>query len=156
MGATAAAGRRRRRLALLFACAAAALAAPATAHGADRIYWSNFDSGNPARTIAYRNLDGSGGLNLNTTGATVDGAMGMALDPSHGRVYWTNWGADIGMGHGHGTTISYANLDGSGGAATCRSQPGSWSARTGSRSTRSPARSTGRTSATTRRRPRDR
>ena len=103
-----------RRLALLFVSAAAALAAPATAHGADRIYWSNFNSGNPARTIAYRNLDGSGGLNLSTAGATVDGAMGMALDPSHGRVYWTNWGADTGMGHGHGTTISYANLDGSG------------------------------------------
>ena len=103
-----------RRLALLFLSAAAALAAPATAHGADRIYWSNFNSGNPARTIAYRNLDGSGGLNLSTAGATVDGAMGMALDPSHGRVYWTNWGADTGMGHGHGTTISYANLDGSG------------------------------------------
>ena len=100
---------------MLFVCAAAALAAPATAHGADRIYWSNFNSGNPARTIAYRNLDGSGGLNLSTAGATVDGAMGMALDPSHGRVYWTNWGADTGMGHGHGTTISYANLDGSGG-----------------------------------------
>ena len=39
----------------------------------------------------------------------VNGPMGLTIDPAHGRIYWANWANHIGM------TISYANLDGSGG-----------------------------------------
>ncbi|MEZ5155074.1 MAG: Ig-like domain-containing protein [Solirubrobacterales bacterium] len=81
------------------------IAAP-RAHAADRVYWSNYDS----NSIAWADLNGDGGGGtVNTTGATVDGPMGLTLDPSRGLVYWANWGGDS------GTTISYARLDGSGG-----------------------------------------
>jgi DNA-binding beta-propeller fold protein YncE len=96
---------RRWRLAVALCIAAAALSASPAAQAANRIYWSNYDN----NTISYANLDGSGGGIINTTGATVQGPMGLALDPVAGRVYWANWAG------GTGTTISYANLDGSGG-----------------------------------------
>ena len=48
------------------------------AEAANRIYWSSFDGGK----ISYWNLDNSGGANIDTSGATVDGPMGMALDPA--------------------------------------------------------------------------
>jgi hypothetical protein len=96
---------RRRLLGACLAAFAALLLAPA-ARAADRIYWSNFEND----TIAWTKLDGSGGgATLNTAGATVDGPMGMTIDPAHGRIYWANWANHT------GTTISYANLDGSGG-----------------------------------------
>ena len=57
-------------------------------------------------TISYANLDGSGGDDLDTTGATVSGPYGVAIDPAAGRIYWAN---------GDQHTISYAKLDGSGG-----------------------------------------
>jgi DNA-binding beta-propeller fold protein YncE len=107
---------RRRRLAsmlrglliALFGLAGAGLTLSASAaHATDRIYWSNYDND----TISYANLNGSGGGQINTTGATVDGPMGLAIDPAAGRVYWANWGNPGGTG----VTISYANLDGSGG-----------------------------------------
>jgi hypothetical protein len=69
---------------------------------AGRIYWANFHGD----TISYANLDGSGGGDLNTTGASVLGPRGLALDPPDNRVYWANPVAG---------TISYANLDGTGG-----------------------------------------
>jgi hypothetical protein len=84
--------------------------APA-AHGSDRIYWSNFD----IEKISWANLDGSGGGDLNTGAATMDGPMGIAIDPAAGRIYWANWGYDSNYVAGGGTTISWANLDGSGG-----------------------------------------
>lgn len=75
------------------------------AHAADRIYWSNYETDE----IAWANLDGSGtGGTVDTTGATVDGPMGLTVDPSRGLIYWANWAANT------GTTISYAHLDGSG------------------------------------------
>lgn len=78
----------------------------APAHAADRIYWSNYDG----NSIAYANLNGDGGGGtVDTGGATVAGPMGLALDPSRGRIYWANWNGDA------GTTISYADLDGGGG-----------------------------------------
>ncbi len=92
----------------LFGIAVVALAAASAAHAVDRIYWSNF--GND--TISWANLDGSDSGNVNTAGAIVNGPMGMALDPAAGRVYWSNYGN---VGPGEGTTISYANLDNSGG-----------------------------------------
>ncbi len=46
------------------------------------------------------------GGELNTTGATVNGAFGVAIDAAAGRIYWANSGAN---------KISYTNLDDSGG-----------------------------------------
>jgi hypothetical protein len=68
---------------------------------AGKIYWANDDN-----TIAWANLDGSGGGPLNISGATPDSPYGAAIDPAAGRIYWANRGT---------STISYANLDGSGG-----------------------------------------
>ena len=77
---------------------------------ARRIYWANSESGASALPdkISYANLNGSGGGDLNTTGATVSEPFSVAIDPAGGRLYWTN---------DFDTTdsISYANLDGSGG-----------------------------------------
>ena len=79
-----------------------ALAVAPAASGADRAYWANGNN-----TISYANLDGSGGGGqLNISGATANGARGVAVDPVAGRIYWGNQGNN---------TISYANLDGSGG-----------------------------------------
>jgi hypothetical protein len=64
-----------------------------------RIYWANYHG------ISYANLDGSGGGDLETTGATVNDPSGVAIDPAAGRIYWANF---------LGSSISYANLDGSG------------------------------------------
>jgi hypothetical protein len=69
--------------------------------GAGRIYWANSDN-----TIAYANLDGSGGAPLDTSGATPSDPYGTVIDPATGRIYWANRVT---------YTISYANLDGSGG-----------------------------------------
>ena len=88
------------------------LAVPA-ASGADRVYWANFD-GNPP-TIEWANLDGSGTGIVPISSAPIDGPMGLAIDSATGRIYWTNYGeAPFGSGDGNGTTISWANLDGSG------------------------------------------
>lgn len=65
-----------------------------------RIYYS-------IRTgIDYMSLHGSAGGTFNTTGATIDSASSLAIDPAAGKLYWTNW---------DGQKISWANLDGSGG-----------------------------------------
>ena len=66
----------------------------------ERVYWTHDNS------ISFVNLDGSGGGDLTTTGATVNDPEGVALDPAAGKIYWAN--------HGN-SSISYANLDGSGG-----------------------------------------
>jgi DNA-binding beta-propeller fold protein YncE len=103
-----------RSWAAAFAClfALCLLAAP-TAWGADRVYWANFD-GNPP-TIQWANLDGSGTGTVPTLGAPLDGPMGLAIDSARGRIYWTNYGeAPFGSGDGNGSTIGWANLDGSG------------------------------------------
>jgi hypothetical protein len=103
-------GRRKRLAALVGLLFATALVVAPAAHGSDRIYWSNFDIGK----ISYANLDGSGGGDLATGAATVDGPMGIAIDPAAGRIYWSNWGYKNYIA-GRGTKISWANLDGSGG-----------------------------------------
>jgi hypothetical protein len=97
-----------RRWAGFLACgllATAAIAA-APARAADRIYWANYND----NTVSWANLDGSGGGVLPTSGAAIDGPMGLAIDSATGRLY----GADYGAG-GRATTIYWANLDGSGG-----------------------------------------
>jgi hypothetical protein len=68
----------------------------------DGVFWSNY----PDNSISYANLDGSGGGDVDTTGATTAGIQGLDLEPGAGRIWWANANADV---------ISYANLDGSGG-----------------------------------------
>jgi DNA-binding beta-propeller fold protein YncE len=95
----------RPRLLATLLVVSAAILGPATAQGADRIYWANF--GSPER-ISFANVDGSGGVDLNTAGALVKIPFGLALDPAGGRAYWSNETSPGG--------ISFANLDGSGAA----------------------------------------
>ncbi len=75
---------------------------------AGRIYWANFFKEGfygDGETIGFANLDGSGGGDLATPGATPTGPAGVAIDPGSGRIFWTNFEA---------STIGYANLNGSG------------------------------------------
>lgn len=60
---------------------------PAAAFGAGRIFWANF--GAPG-SIASADLQGTGGGDLDTTGATVEFVGGAALDPVAGRVWWVS------------------------------------------------------------------
>lgn len=81
-----------------------ALLLPSVAGGADRLYWANF--GSPQR-ISYGAPDGTGTSDLDTTGANTIFPFGLALDPASGRAYWSNKSI--------AGSISFANLDGSGG-----------------------------------------
>ena len=92
-----------RRLICLLLPLGTCLVTPACADAADRVYWGT-DSNNK---ISFANLDGSGGHDLNTTGATVNEAYGTAIDAAGGKIYWAS---------DAGNKISFANLDGSGGA----------------------------------------
>ena len=101
--------RRRNRVAgiafaFALACGGFAVAAPATL-AANSLYWANFG----ANTISFASLGNTGGGNLNTTGATVNGPSGVSFDPTAGRVYWAN---------ASGNTIAFANLDNSGGGGS--------------------------------------
>jgi DNA-binding beta-propeller fold protein YncE len=75
---------------------------------AGRIYWANVGVGTrrTGQGISYTSLDGSGGGNLNTAGATVNAPVGVAIDPAARRIYWANQA---------GNEISFADLDGGGG-----------------------------------------
>lgn len=76
----------------------------------NRIYWTN-DSFGTGDSISWANLDGSGGGDLNATGANVGRPWGLAIDTASNRVYWANYqGGDT-----NGGSISWANLDGTGG-----------------------------------------
>ncbi len=80
-------------------------AAPSVADASETIYWANGSYGGSG-AISFTSLIGSsaGGL-LDTSGATVSGADGVAIDAAAGRIYWANYDAN---------KISYANLDNSG------------------------------------------
>jgi DNA-binding beta-propeller fold protein YncE len=70
---------------------------------ADRIYWTNDIGGR----LSFANLNGSGGGDLNTSGATpLVIPRGVTIDAASGRIYWANYGVN---------RVSFANLDGSGG-----------------------------------------
>ncbi len=84
------------------AVAVAMLVATAPALAANAIYWGTESES----TIAFAHLDGSGGSNIPTPGATVNEIFGTAIDPMTGKIYWA----------GFGGKISSANLDGSGAA----------------------------------------
>lgn len=94
--------RRSHGLPLLFACLVASLLFAAGAQAADRVYWTNYSN----NTLSFANLDGSGGGQVTTTGATASGPRGLAIDSAAGRVYWVNESDP---------KISFADLDGSGG-----------------------------------------
>ena len=83
-------------------------------------------------TIAWANLNGNGGGGtVNTGDATVDGPDGPDDRPlPTGAIYWANWASHM------GTTISYANLDGSRRRRPRHHRARRSPARTGSRSTR--------------------
>lgn len=78
----------------------------------DTLYWVNFGGSRNycngplvgGQTISFAGPTGGG--TLNTSGATVSGPDGLAIDPYARRLYWAN---------DHANSISYANLDGSGG-----------------------------------------
>jgi DNA-binding beta-propeller fold protein YncE len=69
-------------------------------------YRASLLAGFESNTISFSNLDGTGGGNLATGAATVNGPIGVAIDTAAGRIYWGNHNAN---------KISFANLDGSGG-----------------------------------------
>jgi DNA-binding beta-propeller fold protein YncE len=74
----------------------------------NRLFYGNFTmTGNPpGETISWVGLDGSGGADLPTGGATRVQPHGIAIDPGAGRVYWANFDAGV---------MSWAALDGSSG-----------------------------------------
>lgn len=96
---------------------------PATALGADRLYWANAGNG----TISFANVDGSGGGQLPIPSTALDVPVGVAIDTAKGRIYWANEGNELGGDPG---SIFFANLDGSGptrlltGAATVANPAG--------------------------------
>ncbi len=89
------------RVAVVMAVVAVAmLVATAPALAANSIYWGDESES----TIAFANLDGSGGSNIPTPGATANEILGTAIDPMTDKIYWANFGG----------RISSAILDGSG------------------------------------------
>ena len=68
------------------------------------VYWANDE---PEGSIGYASAAGGGAGLLNTTGASIDDPYKIALDTVNGRIYWVRQAGGI---------VSYANLDGSGGA----------------------------------------
>ena len=65
---------------------------------ANTVYWANIGSDplTPATASPTRELDGSGGGDLDHTGATLDVPVGVAIDPSARKIYWANQGEATG------------------------------------------------------------
>ena len=73
-----------------------------------RVYWANYGdptNGQPG-SIAFANLDGIGGGQLNTTGAKLSNPNGVAIDLTTNEIYWADRTNNM---------ISFAKLDGTGG-----------------------------------------
>jgi hypothetical protein len=77
-----------------------------SAKAAEVIYWENYKD----NTIAYANIDGSGGGLLNLTGITLSDPEGMAYDPVTNRLFVANSNG----GPTEDGQIIFVNLDGSG------------------------------------------
>jgi len=74
---------------------------PATALGADSVYWGDLAN----NRVSFANLDGTGPVsNLAVGAGVVQGPFGVAIDASAGRIFWANSDAQA---------IDFANLDGS-------------------------------------------
>jgi hypothetical protein len=111
MGLTAVHRASRRRLAMgsgafAFLLAALLLIAP-RAQAGELVYWENYQA-EPA-SIAFANIDGSGGGVLNLTGIDLKDPEGMAIDSAAGRLYIAS-----SSGAGDKGEIVYVNVDGSG------------------------------------------
>ena len=80
----------RPRLRVLAAAASLVLCllVASTAAAQDRIYWADAGS----NTIAFANLDGSGGGTVDTGKLPVTGVSGLVVDPRAQRVYWSSQG----------------------------------------------------------------
>jgi DNA-binding beta-propeller fold protein YncE len=75
---------------------------------AGRVYWTAHRNAIGTDAISYASLDGSGtSHDLFIGGAALNGPVGLTIDAAAGRVYWANYE--------NAGTISYANLNGSGG-----------------------------------------
>ncbi len=74
------------------------------AQASETIYWSNYSS----NSLAFANLDGSGGGGFDTAGQEVKGSEGLAIDSASGRLYWANFSS----GPGNTGAIRYAGLGG--------------------------------------------
>jgi hypothetical protein len=88
---------------LLFAL----LAFTGRAQAAETIYWDNY--GDDPDTVAFANIDGVGGGQLNTGGQVVESPEGLAYDTGTNRLFVTT-------GSGVARHILAINLDGSGAA----------------------------------------
>jgi DNA-binding beta-propeller fold protein YncE len=97
------------RVVVVLAVVCMALVLAPVALGAGQIYWGN--AGSNTVPISFASLDGSGGGNLRTTGATPEAPWGVTIDAAAGKIYWVNNDNNIGQTDG----VSFANLDGSGG-----------------------------------------
>lgn len=101
-----AAGRRLTMIACAIAFAMlAVMAIAARAQASESIYWLNY-GGEPSPGIAFANIDGSGGGELNLSGTQLKQPEAMAFDPANGRFY---------VASSEGDQIIWANADGSGG-----------------------------------------
>ena len=84
------------------------------AHG--KIYWANWGLGDGSESASEPPSRGpswtEAGAATSTPARLVEGPHGLAIDPVKKRIYWPNYGPDS---LGDGTTISWANLNGSGG-----------------------------------------
>ncbi len=89
----------------LFAVGVVALAATLLwalpAQAAETLFWNNYDG----NSIAYANIDGTGGGELNTVGAAIEEPEGLSYDSVTDRLYVASSGND---------SIVWVNLDGSG------------------------------------------
>jgi hypothetical protein len=84
-----------------------------SAHAAELVYWDNYEE----NTVAFANIDGTGGGPLNLAGSALQNPEGMAIDSVTGRLFVASSGEGGNAGH-----ITVINLDGSG--ATSFSPPG--------------------------------
>jgi DNA-binding beta-propeller fold protein YncE len=85
---------------------AALLGFAARAQAAETVYWQNF-GGNPD-SIAFANIDGTGGGALNLAGTELEDPEGMAYDTASNRLF---------VGNRDHQQIAFVNLDGSGAGA---------------------------------------
>lgn len=82
---------------------------------AGRLYWLDTQAG----TVSYAALNGTGGGDVNLSGASFNGPYGLALDPSKGVLYWGNYGAS----EERAGAIGYASVNGGGGGITIPTAP---------------------------------
>jgi DNA-binding beta-propeller fold protein YncE len=86
---------------------AAVLWTASSARAAELLYWDNYEE----NSLAFSNIDGTGGGPLNLSGITLENPEGMAIDTATNRLFVASAGSFPKTGH-----ITAVNLDGSGAA----------------------------------------